>query len=73
MEGQDCPEASPADSEDAINRRRKKHRTGSEQPEANSFRSSMSVCIIGGGLSGLSCALALQHIGVTCTVYERDR
>ena len=30
------------------------------------------VCIIGGGLAGLSCALSLQAVGIRCRVFERD-
>ena len=37
-----------------------------------SMSSKLSVAIIGGGLGGLSCALALQKKGIECTVYEKD-
>jgi hypothetical protein len=30
------------------------------------------VAIMGGGLSGLSCALSLQRVGIDCRVFERD-
>lgn len=33
---------------------------------------SLFVCIIGGGLAGLSCALSLQAVGIQCKVFERD-
>lgn len=32
----------------------------------------LSVAIVGGGLGGLSAAIALQRAGIECTVYERD-
>ncbi|KAJ1452115.1 hypothetical protein M885DRAFT_329907 [Pelagophyceae sp. CCMP2097] len=30
------------------------------------------VCIVGGGVGGLACALALRRAGVACQVFERD-
>lgn len=35
--------------------------------------SSLTVAIVGGGLGGLAVALALQDIGISCKVYEKDR
>eukprot|EP00931_Biecheleriopsis_adriatica_P064486 TRINITY_DN39260_c0_g1_i3.p1 TRINITY_DN39260_c0_g1~~TRINITY_DN39260_c0_g1_i3.p1 ORF type:complete len:447 (-),score=47.77 TRINITY_DN39260_c0_g1_i3:652-1992(-) len=35
-------------------------------------RAKLSVAIIGGGIGGLALALALQHRGVSCRVFERD-
>lgn len=32
----------------------------------------LMVCIIGGGLAGLSVALSLQRVGIKCRVFERD-
>jgi len=34
--------------------------------------SSLFICIIGGGLAGLACALSLQVVGIRCHVWERD-
>ena len=31
----------------------------------------MSIIIVGGGIGGLATAVALQHVGITATVYER--
>ena len=33
----------------------------------------MHVAVVGGGLSGLATALALQKIGIDCTVFEKDK
>jgi len=37
-----------------------------------SYRSDLMVAIVGGGIGGLALALALQHRGVRCRVFERD-
>ena len=43
-----------------------------EPSSSSSYRENMHVAIVGGGLSGLGTALALQKIGITCTVFEKD-
>ena len=39
---------------------------------SSSYRDGMHVAVVGGGLSGLATALALQKIGIHCTVFEKD-
>ena len=41
--------------------------------EARQPLSSIHVAIVGGGLGGLAMALALQNIGISCKVYEKDK
>ena len=43
-----------------------------EPSSSSSYRERIHVAIIGGGLSGLATALALQKIGIKCTVFEKD-
>ena len=43
-----------------------------EPSTPSSYRECMRVAIVGGGLSGLATALALQKIGIKCTVFEKD-
>ena len=43
-----------------------------EPSSSSSYRENMHVAIVGGGLSGLATALALQKIGIHCTVFEKD-
>ena len=42
------------------------------EPHIRPSSRELRVCIIGGGLGGLSCALALQRAGIRCAVYEKD-